>query len=209
MLKKIADNTQADSYANVLRKKRMEYFLGKLSAIPKPIKILDVGGSIDFWEQMNIFIEDPEVEITLLNLKPQHIGTVKYSNFISIAGDARNMFQFKDKSFDIVFSNSVIEHVGSFEDQKKMADEIMRVGKRYFIQTPYRYFPIEPHFLFPFFQFLPFSIRGLMIRNFQLGFWHKKPDLEKARDEIASINLLSIKRLKKFFPYPVYIRRSF
>ena len=63
---------------------------------------------------------------------------------------------FKDKSFDAVFSNSVIEHVGTFEDQKMMANEVIRVTNFYFIQTPNLYFPIEPHFLVPFFQFSSF-----------------------------------------------------
>ncbi|MEM2045934.1 MAG: class I SAM-dependent methyltransferase, partial [Candidatus Bathyarchaeia archaeon] len=57
-----------------------------------------------------------------------------------IIGDARCM-PFKDKSFDVVFSNSVIEHVGNYDDQKMCAEEIRRVGKCYFVQTPNFYFP--------------------------------------------------------------------
>lgn len=57
------------------------------------------------------------------------------------------MKQFQDNEFDAVFSNSVIEHVGDYEAQRQMANEIMRVGKRYFVQTPNFYFPIEPHIL--------------------------------------------------------------
>jgi 2-polyprenyl-3-methyl-5-hydroxy-6-metoxy-1,4-benzoquinol methylase len=73
------------------------------------------------------------------------------------------MPQFQNDEFDIVFSNSVIEHVGSYEEQNLMASEVRRVGKRYFIQTPNLFFPIEPHFLFPFFQFLPLDYRVTLI----------------------------------------------
>lgn len=64
-------------------------------------------------------------------------------------GDATNLSQYSDKSFDIVFSNSVIEHLYTKENQISMAKEVNRVGKNYFIQTPNYWFPIEPHWVFP------------------------------------------------------------
>ena len=67
-------------------------------------------------------------------------------------GDATDLSPFKDKSFDIVHSNSVIEHLYNFENQKKMASEIMRVGQKHIVQTPNKYFFLEPHLsYFPFF----------------------------------------------------------
>ncbi|WP_255695553.1 methyltransferase domain-containing protein [Rhodohalobacter sp. 614A] len=56
--------------------------------------------------------------------------------FQYVQGDALDMHMFEDKSFDVVFSNSVIEHVGSFENQRRFADEVRRVGKAYWVQTP-------------------------------------------------------------------------
>ncbi len=61
---------------------------------------------------------------------------------------------FGDREFDIAFSNSVIEHVPP-ELQAAFAAEVSRVADRYFVQTPNRYFPIEPHYQLPLFQFLP------------------------------------------------------
>jgi hypothetical protein len=60
-----------------------------------------------------------------------------------------------DKAFDVVYSNAVIEHVGSLEDQRKMASEIMRVGRRWFITTPNRWYPFEFHLRLPFVTWLP------------------------------------------------------
>lgn len=83
------------------------------------------------------------------------------------------MTVFPDSEFDVVFSNSVIEHLGTYEDQWKMAEEVRRVGQRYFVQTPNKYFPIEPHFLVPFCQFFPTALRAWLLTRFDLG-WHKR-----------------------------------
>ena len=102
------------------------------------------------------FVDIKDLETIILNLGTIHTNR---KNFKSIIGDARNMKMFRDKKFDLVFSNSVIEHVGDYFQQQRMAEEIYRVGNCYFVQTPNRYFPIEPHFLFPFFNFLPMKIK--------------------------------------------------
>jgi len=94
-------------------------------------------------------LADDQVFITLVNLEPENASL---PNTTSIAGDARKI-EAEDSRVDVVFSNSVIEHVGANQDQMQMAQEVRRVGKRYFIQTPNKYFPLEPHFLFPLFQF--------------------------------------------------------
>jgi hypothetical protein len=107
---------------------------------------------------------------------------------------------FADASFDVIYTNSVIEHVGGLEDQRRMADEIRRVGKRYFLQTPNRFFPLEPHFLFPFFQFLPISIRVFLLRNFHLGWFGRIPDAKRAKEIVESVRLLDRKDMLELFP---------
>lgn len=62
-----------------------------------------------------------------------------------VSGDACCAPQYPDKSFDVVFSNSVIEHVGDDEKQAQFALEVRRIGKSYWVQTPSKYFPIEAH----------------------------------------------------------------
>ncbi|MCX5694950.1 MAG: methyltransferase domain-containing protein [Candidatus Omnitrophica bacterium] len=104
-----------------------------------------------------------------------------------------------DKEFDVVFSNSVIEHVGSFEDQKKMAGEIQRVGKMYFLQTPCFRFPLEPHFFTIGFQFLPLKAKAFLIRHFNLGWYPKERDYKKSINLASSIRLLRKYELKKLF----------
>ena len=94
----------------------------------------------------------------------------------------------------------MIEHVGTYQDQLQMAQEVRRVGKRYFIQTPNKYFPLEPHFLFPLFQFFPIKLRVLLMQNFSLGWFAKTPDAAKAREIVESIRLLSKREFVALFP---------
>ncbi len=145
-----------------------------------------------------------EVEITVLNLDEEPRPDLRI-----VRGDARHMPEFTDGTFDIVFSNSVIEHVGSFEDQQAMAREVARVGKRYFVQTPNRYFPIEPHFFFPGFQFLPIAVRAWLVRHVDLGFSKRTSDPQEARERVESIELLSHGNMRRLFPDGKIYRERF
>ncbi|KAB8334038.1 class I SAM-dependent methyltransferase [Scytonema tolypothrichoides VB-61278] len=200
ILEKIYNHRHQDSLATKLRKKRFALFKDLLDSVPKPIKILDVGGRVDFWQNTDFWHEtDKDLEVTIINLDFEIDDSV-YVNITQVSGDARNMQQFRDQEFDVVFSNSVIEHVGGFQEQLQMSREVMRVGKRYFIQTPNLYFPIEPHFVFPLFQFLPVGLRVFLVNHFDLGWIKKIPDKEKAKQLVTGIKLLRKMELVKLFP---------
>src|ERR1044071_2026324 len=141
MLPTFADNRHPRSLASRMRAERYRRLRSLLDGLAKPVSILDVGGTTNVWETMGL-AGHPDVQITLLNLELQ---PVSYSNMRSVAGDGRDMSEFRDGEFDVVYSNSVIEHVGDAAQMTRMASEIRRVGKCYFVQTPNRYFPIEPH----------------------------------------------------------------
>lgn len=110
-----------------------------------------------------------------------------------------DMSNFRDKEFDIVFLNSAIEHLFNFENQRKMASEIRRVGKYYFVQTPNRYFPVEPHFLLPFFQFLPPNLKYWILTKTRLS-RGKKWRIQKSKGYIEEIRLLTINEMRELFP---------
>ena len=135
------------------RKKRFSCVKSLFSDLPRSLHILDIGGTQSSWNHMD-FTED-DLQLTLLNTEPIE---VILPNITSVHGDARDMREFQDKEFEVVFSNAVIEHVSNFDQQRQMAEEVRRVGKRYILHTPNRYFHIEPHLLIPFFQFLPFNL---------------------------------------------------
>ena len=195
MLKKMVDNRDRRSLAVKFRRRRFAFFQSLLSHLERPVRILDVGGTETYWKMMELNAGD-QVFITLLNLTQT---AVSFPNVASIAGDARAIMA-EDASFDVVFSNSVIEHVGTYQDQLQMSKEVRRVGKRYFVQTPNKYFPLEPHFLFPLFQFLPINIRVLLLQNFRLGWFSKTPDKVKAREIVETIRLLDKREFLSLFP---------
>ncbi len=196
LIRSLADNSAGGSLATRMRRARFALFLSLLSRVEGPLEILDIGGTQEFWSLMTG--GDPgNVSVTLLNIDHQPVTSPK---FVSAAGDARSMPEFADKSFDVVFSNSVIEHVGSYEDQRRMAQEVMRTGKRYFVQTPNRRFPLEPHFLLPFFQYLPSWVRAQMVHRFDVGWYKRIPDYEAAKAEVDSIQLLTRREFAALFP---------
>ncbi len=178
-----------------IRRRRFTFFRSLISSLPRPLNILDVGGTQEFWEKVG-FIK-PDISIVLYNLT--QVDT-PYPQMKSMAGDARNMQEFKDKEFDVLFSNSVIEHVGTYQQQRQMAEEVQRVGKRYCVQTPNRFFPIEPHVLLPFFQFLPFGVKVFILANFRTPWGWKLANKQEAIDYVHEIRLLTEKELRILFP---------
>jgi len=197
MLEFISDNYNPSSLASKSRKKRFDFFLYQLRKFKKPVKILDIGGTEKYWSLMGFPGDRASIRIYLLN-KTSYL--TKSKNIISINGDATNLSEFNDASFDIVYSNSVIEHLFTWENQVKMANEVQRVGKNYFIQTPNYYFPIEPHFVFPFFQYLPKSLQVKLITNFSFGHFNKFENEDLAIKKVEEISLLTLKQMKELFP---------
>lgn len=207
MATKYLNPTFGNSINQRFRAKRFAFFLSLLEKLnqQQTISVLDIGGTESYWERMN-FTGHENIHITLLNLEAT---TVKYKNFTSVAGDACNLHQYADKQFDIVFSNSVIEHLFTFQNQQKMAAEARRVGKNYYVQTPNYYFPLEPHWLFPFFQFLPFSMRVFLTNNFTLGHHPKARNKEAAVKRVEEVKLLTVKQMKTLFPDGELYREKF
>ncbi len=197
---KIYDYRRSDSWAKSIRNQRINFFKSLVNSLPIPIKILDIGGRVSFWESTGFLNkENKNIEITILNISAAEIGST-HPKIKQIIGDARNLAQFAVNEFDVVFSNSVIEHVGNYGEQSCMANELMRVGKRYFIQTPNRYFLVEPHFVFPLFQFLPIWLRAWLLTHFSLGWYNKTSDYQKARELVTEIRLLNHREFINLFP---------
>jgi hypothetical protein len=195
VIRSLADNSDTRSLATRMRRRRFELFLSLLKRLKGHLEILDIGGTQQFWDMM-LDDESLDIRVTLLNIEHQPVSSTR---FVSVVGDARSMPDFERDSFDIVFSNSVIEHVGDEANQRRMAEEIKRVGRRYFVQTPNKRFPIEPHFLLPWFQYLPLHLRAWLVNHFNVGWYERIHDAGKAFAEVSSIHLLTRKRFVSLF----------
>ena len=174
------------------RPKRMRKMAAFFS-ISKNTTVLDVGGSYKNW----LFLEDTP-KLTLLNIGPKPKRLPARVNYV--CGDARKL-PFADKSFDVVYSNSVIEHVGIRSDQIEMAKEMMRVGKSYYCQTPNYWFPVEPHFLTLAIHWLPIKIKCLLVPWFSVWGWVTSDSRNYAHETVSSINLLDQSNVDDIFPH--------
>jgi hypothetical protein len=176
------------------RKRRMTKFLKVIDPQPSE-RILDVGGTIFNWKLI-----DYKNDVVLLNLSaPENIGIELPSNFSFVVGDGTAL-QYGDKEYDICFSNSVIEHVGSLEKQKMFAQEVCRVGKRIWIQTPAKSFFLEPHYITPFIHWLPKHYQKRLLRNFSIWGLITRPTQQYIDDMVDQTRLLTFEEIRDLFP---------
>jgi hypothetical protein len=201
-----ADHGRGDEYVRLsslvprFRAKRMAVFRQRMSPWMEN-RILDVGGSAQTWQE-----SDLRTRVVILNLA-RSPTTRDISCYVQ--GDALRL-PFRDKSFGLVVSNSVLEHVGDFVSQLRFAEEIRRVGVRYWVQSPNRYFPLEPHFLFPGFQFLPLPLKRLVGRSWPFS-WPKRYGATRSEidQEIRAIRLLTPNEMRRLFPDGLLYREKF
>jgi hypothetical protein len=160
-------------------------------------RILDLGGTPNYWEEFGADLDWDRVNVCALNVT--HSETT-HSGITAMVGDARDVSGFHDLSFDIVHSNSVIEHVGRWHDMASMAREVRRLAPRYFVQTPYFWFPIEPHARFPLLHWMPESWRYRILLKRTCGFWKQRPDVGEATKAVQSALLLDKRQMQFLFP---------
>ena len=145
------------------RKRRMDLFIHELGIVGGE-RIIDLGGYPVFWDSCTL-----PLRLTILNL-PEGISPVTGKSIHEIeivAGDACDVAFAADNSYDIAFSNSVIEHVGPIENQARMAKEVRRLAPRYWVQTPSIWFPIEPHNNMPFWWFYPVPLKRACMKRWK------------------------------------------
>ncbi|MDQ6630470.1 MAG: class I SAM-dependent methyltransferase [Verrucomicrobiota bacterium] len=105
-----------------------------------------------------------------------------------------------DQSYDIGFSNSVIEHVGSWESQQQFASEIRRVAKALWVQTPAYECPIEPHYMTPFVHYLPNSLQKKILRWCTVRGWIERPSQQQVDFMVDTTRLLRKSEMQQLFP---------
>jgi SAM-dependent methyltransferase len=129
--------------------------------------------------------------LTALGLHDGRRFAARYPQIAYVQGDACAL-PFADGSFDVVHSNAVIEHVGGRERQQAFVREAVRVGRRVFLTTPNRWFPVEVHTRLPLVHWLP---DGLEARAYDLA---GKPWAKEN-------HLLGPSELRALFPVPVRV----
>ena len=171
-----------------LRGQKTELFLRVVGNGTVPGRLLDVGGGLgidgEFLQLYGRFRE-----VVVVNLDAECMEMPPGVSVKRMVADGRDL-PFETNSFDWVFSNAVIEHVGGWKDQVLFANEVRRVASRgYFVATPNKFFPVEPHTLFPFYQFLPVPLQ-MKVAPYSPGYLRK----------YERIRLLSAGEMQELFP---------
>jgi len=183
---------EGNSLSARLRERRWKSLLATFPDLPS-MRVIDIGGTQSFWKRH----EEHPAHVTLVNLLPQDASGPEWLE--SIVADACNLPP-ELGEFDLALSNSVIEHVGGHWRRKQFAEGIRRIAPRYWVQTPYRYFPIEPHFVFPFFQHLPRSLQARVAVAWPLGNYAGLRDYDAAVGHVQNIELLGRAEMSRYFP---------
>jgi hypothetical protein len=182
--------------SKIWRRRRFKLFL-RLMEPKLSDTLLDVGGSPVFWMPYPRFVK----QIDSLNIHEVAWSALDSPDHVikTLVGDGCAL-PMADKSYDIGFSNSVIEHVGSWERQQRFASEIRRVARDLWVQTPAYECPIEPHYLTPFVHYLPRSIQKSVIRWGTVRGWIEHPSAAQIDSMVETTRLLRKSEVRRLFP---------
>ncbi|WP_306204158.1 class I SAM-dependent methyltransferase [Actinoplanes sp. RD1] len=189
---RVADGSRPGSLGHRARARRAAKLLASFPGLAG-MSVLDLGGEPHFWRTVAV----RPARVTILNLMPCDPEPPWLETVI---GDAcAPPPALAGRTFDLVVSNSVIEHVGGHGPRQRFAEVVQRAADRHWVQTPYRYFPVEPHWVFPGMQFLPLRMRAEVTRRWPLS-PGRADNLPEAIANAASVELLSLTEMRAYFP---------
>jgi hypothetical protein len=199
-------NLIADSPTSLGARARMRRWGMFRDAFPgiEDMHVLDLGGTVETWRRSPV----KPARVTVLNLFEP--GEPAGDSILAVIGDACKAGAVLANAglstrFDVVFSNSLLEHVGGHAPRSELARQIRELAPRHWIQTPYRYFPVEPHWLFPGMQFMPVAVRVKIATHWPLV--HTRPDsVADAREKVLWTELVSLTEMQNYFPTSTIVR---
>lgn len=194
------------SFGAKARARRRDLLVRLFPELPS-YRVLDLGGTADSWLRADVA---PKA-VTVLNLYAGELTAHREDEHLPgwielVTGDACDPpAGVLAGSYDLVFSNSLIEHVGGVARRRMLADVVRRAAPRHWVQTPYRYFPIEPHYLFPGYQFLPVAARARLARTWPL-IHTRDTNWRDGVNTALEVELLSVTEMRFLFPDSVVHR---
>jgi hypothetical protein len=175
------------------RQRRWQWFHTAFPEI-ESMSVVDLGGRADSWLRAPVH----PASVHVIDLEPSSEDLPSWIR--ADEADACDLPSWITANrYDLVFSNSVIEHVGGHSPRMQFAASVHKLAERHWVQTPYRYFPIEPHWLFPGFQFLPLNIRAELSRRWPLVHTPSASHQEGLRAAMG-VELLSRAEMAYYFP---------
>ncbi|HZL00562.1 MAG TPA: class I SAM-dependent methyltransferase [Caulobacteraceae bacterium] len=190
-------NSLANRFRRV-RARRIKTLIETIAAEKGACRIIDLGGMPEYWDLFDRdFLTAHKVGVTLVNTFALEAGDAMFE---TLEGDACDLSELPDHGFDLVHSNSVIEHVGDWTRMEAFARETRRLAPRYYVQTPYFWFPIEPHFSSLFFHWRSEQWRARQLMRGARGFARRAPDIGAAMRDVQDARLLDKRQFTFLFP---------
>jgi Methyltransferase domain len=159
------------------------------------MSVIDLGGLVETWLRAQV---RPK-HVHVLNPAPPAVPVPEWVEFTCCDACALPD-HLANRRYDLVFSNSVIEHVGGHERRLRFAEAVHLLADAHWIQTPYRFFPIEPHWMLPGVQFLPTAVQVALVRRCPLA---ENPDGNRLRatKNVLWTELLDRTQMRHYFPH--------
>lgn len=186
------------SLSKRFRSKRAELLTAEFAKLNE-LKIIDVGGSLHFWQESELGV--PAKNITIYNLEDagdvHAVGVSTYADVTMKSYDGVRLPE-ADATFDLCICNSVIEHVPP-PRRAALVRELRRVAKHVYLQTPAKTFPLEPHFLVPFLQWLPKRV-GYEVAKISPWRVLSRPTAAVIQTYFWNTNLLTYAEVRQLLP---------
>jgi hypothetical protein len=192
------NNDRLSAYFRQRRFHLIEDLIRDVHARKGRCRIIDIGGRAEYWAPAAECLAACKAHITVVNLENTRPNAGPLFDFRY--GDACHLSDYEDGAFDLAHSNSLIEHVGDWSRMRRCADEVRRVAESYYVQTPYFWFPLEPHFRVPFFHWLPETVRARMVMRAKLGYFNRAATIDQAMQNVQSAVLLDGWQFRQLFP---------
>jgi len=187
---RLIDPARPGSFVYRCRQRRHEEFNHRFPDLAD-MRVLDLGGTAASWRASAV----QPLKLTLVNLNHERESGEPWMDIVYGDACAGGFGQ-----YDLVFSNSLLEHLGGHARRQQFAEVVREAAPYWWIQTPYRYFPIEPHWVFPGFQFLPFRARQEITQRWKIGHMGAHADTSEAARLVASVELISVTEMRSYFP---------
>lgn len=189
-LARFIDPDRTGSLTHHFRQQRNEEFKRRFPSLTD-MRVLDLGGTAISWRVSGLRPRS----VTLVNFDHSEDPDEPWMELLRTDACAGGFGK-----YDLVFSNSLMEHLGGHTRRRQFADVVQESASAWWIQTPYRYFPIEPHWLFPCFQFLPFRVRVIISQHWNAGNVPALKNITEAAELVASTELISVTEIRAYFP---------
>jgi hypothetical protein len=189
-------NVFVDSPNSMAARYRLRRWAMFSSTFPdiEQMTVLDLGGRVESWRRAPV----RPLHVHVVNLEPADPDPPNWIQ-VDCADACALPSSIRARHYDLVFSNAVLEHVGGHAKRLAFAAAVSQASQRHWIQTPYRYFPVEPHWLFPWFQQLPVATRAFISQRWPL-LHSPSADRQDALSAVMQVELLGQTEMGYYFP---------